>query len=107
MGRCSSVPRVTFTATILSIRQNRASTNITFVVIDMKLLRFPSWVALCRREIRQKSYCKRRYDRFKEDYEVIKVFCNGVPSKRDDELFREFRHCQAAMRWYKKRLHNS
>ena len=48
----------------------------TSVVFDMRLLNFTSWVTLCRREIGQKDYCKRRYDRFKEEYNAIKVFCN-------------------------------
>lgn len=69
----------------------------------MRLLNFTSRVTLCRREIGQKGYCKRRYDRFKEEYNAIKVFCNGVPIG-DDELLREFRHYQANMRWYRKKL---
>ena len=77
--------------------------RLTSVVIDMKLVNCPSRVTLCRREISQKGYCKRRYDRFKEEYNAIKVFCNGVPIG-DEELLREFRHCQAAMRWYRKKL---
>ena len=75
----------------------------TSVVFDMRLLNFTSRVTLCRREIGQKGYCKRRYDRFKEEYNAIKVFCNGVPIG-DEELLREFRHCQANMRWYRKKL---
>jgi len=69
----------------------------------MRLFGF-NWVTAGRKRVSSKGYYESRLSRCNDDLKVLKVFCGGVPSKRDTELFNEYRYLTANVKWYRKRL---